>query len=75
MGFAPHEIQSFFDVVQNPARLEAFYGDYYVALILRSLVQASWMSSDYIPGILAPGAGTMAGTSIADLLFIVAFSA
>ena len=34
----------------------------------------SWLSSDFIPDVTTPKTGTLAGTGIADILFLVAFS-
>ena len=49
-------------------------GSLHLAVVLRSLARCSWLSSGFLPGVICPSSGSMAGTSIADLLFLVAFS-
>ena len=74
LGLSREEVLDLVGVAQNPTRLNAFYGSPHRAHIVSALVQASWLSSYYIPGVITPTVGTMAVSSLADLLFLVAFS-
>ena len=60
--------------MQDPARFVSTYGGQHLAEVLQSLAKTAWMSSRYLNGVICPHSGTMAVTSIADLLFLAAFS-
>eukprot|EP00973_Karenia_brevis_P048926 6786328-Karenia_brevis.AAC.1 len=74
LGFSHQEAVDIFCSVQDHGTFVNTYGSGHMASIFKSIVDASWMSSDYVGHILLPGSGTMAGTSIADVLVIAAFA-
>ena len=74
LGFKPSDLSHFIDALSAPPRFEKLYGSLHMALVLRSLANASWLSGSYLPGVIVPTSGSMAGTSITDLLFLAAFA-
>eukprot|EP00973_Karenia_brevis_P086445 11987093-Karenia_brevis.AAC.1 len=74
LGFSHEEAVDSFRSVQDHSAFVQTYGSGHMAYVFKSIVDASWMSCDYVGHIILPGSGTMAGKSIADILFIAAFA-
>ena len=74
LGFNPSDLSNFLGALSSPSRFKDTYGSLHMALVLRSLANTSWLSSSYLPRVIVPTSGSMAGTSIADLLFLAAFA-
>eukprot|EP00973_Karenia_brevis_P010207 1382053-Karenia_brevis.AAC.1 len=74
-GFSVSEALDIFNFVQDPNRFVDTYGGWHASCLFAAFSSAAWLSFDFVDGILVPGAGSMAGTSLADVLFVVAFAA
>eukprot|EP00973_Karenia_brevis_P017531 2404692-Karenia_brevis.AAC.1 len=73
-GFDDDEIQEIFALAQDREFFFKAYGSAHMCSLVKSLVSASWMSFEFLGGILLPTCGTLAGTSLADMIFLAAFS-
>ena len=74
LGLTKEEAVDIFRDVQDPGRFNSAYISAHGASIVESIVRNSWVSVDCVKGVVRPESGTLAGTSLTDLFFIVAFA-
>eukprot|EP00973_Karenia_brevis_P022020 3026367-Karenia_brevis.AAC.1 len=72
-GFSKEEALSIFLEIQDPVHFERVYGGHHFVRLMQSFCTVSWISGEALSGIIQPGCGTLAGTPLADMFFMVAF--
>eukprot|EP00973_Karenia_brevis_P088221 12232947-Karenia_brevis.AAC.1 len=72
-GFEPHEIQEIFSEVRSPDAFFTDYGNRHLVEILGHFCNCSWMSFEGLSGVVKNESGTLAGMSLADVMFMSAF--
>ena len=74
LGFTKCEVSDILACAQSPDRFLSSYGSVHASVLVSNFLQAAWLSSDFISSVIRPKSGTLAGTSLGDMLFITAFT-
>ena len=74
LGLSRAEIADILVYIQSPARFAKFYGTLHNSYFVSYILSFSLLFSDFNPDVMVPKSGTLAGSSIANLIFVIASS-